>query len=384
MKKNARNLISVLAAVAIVGGVGCGLYFGNAQVKSWVDGAFKVSSSSVPGSSSVPSSSAGSSSDESKPSVQVRLLSTGTDADGHETRTFGYSITPENATEQNISVSLAWTNTGIADALSDFLAASVNSAEKTITVTMKKRFSNQATLTVSSVDNPSLSAKVTIDVMRHMTGVSTNDSYSSHGLDFVKKLNDDSTGYVHYGCDGDGPYFKTASGTTPISAAIDRVYDEVYSEVPASSGLPQMAVEPVLVSSGISFRYSVSSGVDYVWSSLASGPIAESDLSFANLYLGRLIAGGIKSLTCAEAVSEINAKIGALSDNKRSYLNGIVNPSGATSKGICISSVWDITCLYGEDKLVQRVSCGIEVPFESISFKVPVTGLSSSETGIHF
>lgn len=164
MKKSVSNLLCGLCAVALVGGVGVGLYYGNSSVRGWFDGVGGSSASSA-------GSSASSASVGNVAAVQIKLLTTGTDADGNETRTFSYSITPSNATDKSITTSLAWTDSTVTDAISSYYSVAVDSSAMTITVTMKQRAGYQATLKVSSAVNSSLSSSVTVDCLRHLRTV---------------------------------------------------------------------------------------------------------------------------------------------------------------------------------------------------------------------
>lgn len=388
MGKTSKTLLSIL----IVLGVGALIVGGTSKwftdfsaytsagnkVRDWANGSTSSTSSG--------SSSSGSSSGTSiAAAVQIKLLTTGTDADGNETRTFSYTITPDNATNKAITTSLAWTDSTVTDAISSYYSVSVDATAMTITVTMKQRTSHQATLTVASAANPSLTSKLTIDVMRHMTKLEANSAYAGRGVTFIKTLSDDATNYVHYGINKyDIPYFDVAGTKTTMEAAITKTYDNVYSTVP--TGVSQAATA-AFVSSSVMFSYitgaNTSSEVDYDFGSIVSGPILDSDVSFSDMEYDTL-ASSANTMTMAQAVSKINTKLSAMSDTKRSYLSGQLSASGRTGNRCAIVTSWTVTCKYGTDTLTLPVTCGIEIPYSSVSFDVPVTGMTTSDTGIEF
>lgn len=101
--------------------------------------------------------------------VSVKMLSDGVNTYGQKTKTFSYEVTPSNATNQDVNATLSWSNSSVSSQLSNYLTASINKNNKTITITAKQDFGNQATLTVESAENASKYATVTIDcVQKHL------------------------------------------------------------------------------------------------------------------------------------------------------------------------------------------------------------------------
>lgn len=105
-----------------------------------------------------------------QPSIAVRKLSSGTNSDSNPYVTFGYTITPSNASDRSIITTLSWLSyTGIDDPdyydshISDYLTVSVSEANSTITLTCLQAFTNQANLNITCAANSQCTADVPID-----------------------------------------------------------------------------------------------------------------------------------------------------------------------------------------------------------------------------
>ena len=105
-----------------------------------------------------------------KPSIAIRKLSSGTNSNDNPYVTFGYTITPSNASDRSIITTLSWLSyTGIADTdyydshIGDYLTVSVDESNTTITVTCLQAFSNQANLNITCAANSQCTTNVTID-----------------------------------------------------------------------------------------------------------------------------------------------------------------------------------------------------------------------------
>lgn len=345
------------------------------KIKDWANG----SSSSLVTSSGTGSSSSGT---PAVSGLAIRQLSNGTDASGHETRTFGYTIEPSNASVKSVTLSLAWTDATVTDAASDYFAVASDAAAQTITVVMLQRFSHQATLTVASESNASLTGKVTLDCLRHLTAMVVNSTYSGMGIDVLKSMNDDSTSgeVVSYNGASD-PFFKVGTSYVYGRDAITETYDSAYTTVPASSDISWTKTD---VSSALYFSYrddnqNVTHNFDKLMSSSASG----SEITINQKYIepSKLSEG---TLSAATTISNINTALGNLTDAQRTYVNNQVSPSEYSQKRLAYVYTYEYTRKYGSDTFTKTITVGLEVPFSSISFKVPVTGMSVSETGIVF
>lgn len=105
-----------------------------------------------------------------KPSIAVRKLSSGTDNNSHNYVTFSYTITPSNASDRSLITTLTWvTHNGWEDPdyydanISDYITASVNETNQTITVTCMQAFQNQANLNITCAANSQCTANIPID-----------------------------------------------------------------------------------------------------------------------------------------------------------------------------------------------------------------------------
>lgn len=105
-----------------------------------------------------------------QPSIAVRKLSSGTNSDSNPYVSFGYTITPSNASDRSIITTLSWLSyTGIEDTdyydshINDYLTVSVDESNTTITVTCLQAFSNQANLNITCAANNQCTTNVTID-----------------------------------------------------------------------------------------------------------------------------------------------------------------------------------------------------------------------------
>lgn len=164
------------ALVAILVGAGVGATIGVQKLQSIVKGNETTSSSASSSSSSSNSSSSGTSAAAiAVKGTGISSLSTGIDSNGHATQTFNYTISPSTASNQNITLALGWTSTGVTETVSSYLTASQDSANKTITLTCLAAFSNQATLKIASVADPTKSASVTVDYEKKFLGWGTNN-----------------------------------------------------------------------------------------------------------------------------------------------------------------------------------------------------------------
>lgn len=105
-----------------------------------------------------------------QPSIAVRKLSSGTNSNSNPYVTFGYTITPSNASDRSIITTLSWLSyTGIEDTayydshINDYLTVSVSEENSTITLTCLQAFTNQANLNITCAANSQCTADVPID-----------------------------------------------------------------------------------------------------------------------------------------------------------------------------------------------------------------------------
>lgn len=84
-------------------------------------------------------------------------------ADGSITITITYQVLPEEATDKSVALSLSWSDSSVNDDLNDYLLIEHDASNFEIAITMLKRASNQAKLTITSNSNPGVSSVILID-----------------------------------------------------------------------------------------------------------------------------------------------------------------------------------------------------------------------------
>ena len=99
--------------------------------------------------------------------------------DGSVTKEFTYSITPENATNQSINVSVAWAENDSSatdddsfknsKTVTDYVTIAKDESQKKITLTCKQAFGSQVIANISSVDNPEAKASVKVEYRKRRT-----------------------------------------------------------------------------------------------------------------------------------------------------------------------------------------------------------------------
>ena len=99
--------------------------------------------------------------------------------DGSVTKEFTYTITPDNATNQSINVSVAWAENDSSatdddsfknsKTVTDYVTISKDEAQKKITLTCKQAFGSQVIANISSVDNPEVKASVKVEYRKKRT-----------------------------------------------------------------------------------------------------------------------------------------------------------------------------------------------------------------------
>lgn len=97
--------------------------------------------------------------------VTLRMLSTNNNADGSVTKTFSFTVTPANATNQNVTAVAKYKD---ATDCSAVVTVSVNNTSKTIAITCKAAFAKQVIVTVTSSDNSSATGTVTLDYVKKL------------------------------------------------------------------------------------------------------------------------------------------------------------------------------------------------------------------------
>ena len=116
---------------------------------------------------------------QEKGGMKLKLKSISTLDSGGVIKTFTYTITPSNATNQSVNVGVAWANDSDSSTdddsfktdktVTDYLTISKDEGTKTITLTCKQAFASVIQATVTSVDNPEASAFVKVDYRKKRT-----------------------------------------------------------------------------------------------------------------------------------------------------------------------------------------------------------------------
>lgn len=111
--------------------------------------------------------------------LNLKLLAVNIAEDGSITKEFTYTITPENATNQSINVSVAWAGDDSSTTddnafksgknVTDYVTISKEEAQKKITLTCSEAFGTQIIASITSVDNPNASASVKVEYRKRRT-----------------------------------------------------------------------------------------------------------------------------------------------------------------------------------------------------------------------
>lgn len=149
---------------------------------------------------------------QEKGGMKLKLKSISTLDSGEVIKTFTYTITPSNATNQSVNVTVAWADESVSSTdddsfktdkiVTDYLTISKNEETKTITLTCKQAFASVIQATVTSVDNPEAMAIVKVDYRKkriysiNETGniITASNSWS----DLAKGVFEESIGTLDY------------------------------------------------------------------------------------------------------------------------------------------------------------------------------------------
>ena len=100
--------------------------------------------------------------------IEVKFLSNSKTSEGYDQRTFTYGVTPENA-PQEVNVELSWAEEK-EEAISEYVTASSSAEEGTITIVCKKAFATVINVNISSVNDPTKKATVTLNYVQKFLG----------------------------------------------------------------------------------------------------------------------------------------------------------------------------------------------------------------------
>ena len=155
--------------------------------------------------------------------MKLKLLSTETRANGDTVQTFSYTITPANATNQNINVAVNYATGGAATEVT----ASVNTGAKTITITCKQAFDKVINVVLTAADGGGATATIKCDYQKRVTGLK-DDGFTldltnySDPLNLMELLVDNNQlTYSAYTMDYD---YSNASITDADASTLDMSY----------------------------------------------------------------------------------------------------------------------------------------------------------------
>lgn len=110
--------------------------------------------------------------------IKLKLLTTSETEDGSITKTFSYTITPANATNQNVTATAKYKD---GTSCSSVLTTSVNSTDKTISIVCKSAFAQQIEVVVTSEANENAKATIKVDYVKKVT----NATYNSESIQYI-------------------------------------------------------------------------------------------------------------------------------------------------------------------------------------------------------
>lgn len=118
--------------------------------------------------------------------IQVKFLQSKENSDGSVTKTFTYSIAPDNA-PQDIKLTVAWLRGDVKEEVSDYVTASTDLASKTISVVCKQAFNNVIDLKVASASNPSVTSKIIVSYVQKWLGWKDYGEARSEKVETISK-----------------------------------------------------------------------------------------------------------------------------------------------------------------------------------------------------
>lgn len=109
--------------------------------------------------------------------IRIRMLSTGTDVDGKEYITVGYTLTPSNTTHTRIDASVAFKDSGVSGTASDYVTATVDTSAQTVKIKKVADFSNVITVTLEDHLDTSVNAAIDVHLKQRFLGWGDSDPH---------------------------------------------------------------------------------------------------------------------------------------------------------------------------------------------------------------
>ena len=217
ISKNKKIGISVLSAALILGGVGgiVGGVFSQPEVTT-TDGSGAEANI------------------VKAQNMEVRIIKKAVNAEGKSTITVSYEVQPENATNQDITVTptFAGDDSSSTDddswkndkTVTDYVTTSVNNESKIVTINCTEAFGSQILVTLTSVDNPEATASLTVDYRTKRTYSINASSHTiaSNGKwqDLAKGSYTESVGTLPYNGDTYTIALESATVNSTVNSAL--------------------------------------------------------------------------------------------------------------------------------------------------------------------
>lgn len=100
--------------------------------------------------------------------IKLYLLSESENLEGETIKTFSYTITPEDATNQDIKIAVQYKGGGNCE---DKVTATIDIEKKLVTVTCLEAFDKEIEIILTSLDNPAISGKVLVNYLKKINDV---------------------------------------------------------------------------------------------------------------------------------------------------------------------------------------------------------------------
>ncbi|MBO8427258.1 MAG: hypothetical protein IAC58_01700 [Firmicutes bacterium] len=214
ISKNKKIGISVLSAALILGGVGgiVGGVFAQPEVTT-TDGSGAEANI------------------VKAQNMEVRIIKKAVNAEGKATITVSYEVQPENATNQDITVTptFAGDDSSSTDddswksekTVTDYVTTSVDNESKTVTINCTEAFGSQILVTLTSVDNPEATASLTVDyrIKREYSITESSHTIASNGKwqDIATGKYTESIGTLPY----DGSDYSIALKNATVNSSVN-------------------------------------------------------------------------------------------------------------------------------------------------------------------
>ena len=163
--------------------------------------------------------------------MEVKIIKKAVNAEGKATITVSYEVQPENATNQDITVTptFAGDDSSSTDddswksekTVTDYVTTSVDNESKTVTINCTEAFGSQILVTLTSVDNPEATASLTVDyrIKRTYSINASSHTITSNGnwQDLAKGSYTESVGTLPY----NGETYSIALESATVNASVN-------------------------------------------------------------------------------------------------------------------------------------------------------------------